>query len=126
MLTKLFWIVLPLVALLPHEAMAQNIQSITCYGYGGDSCSEWRFFQYTGSLQCTCAATCYNPPNNISAAMSVYWYCGSPQTGYVQGGAQSSSVKVEGGTNGAPYNESGYDEQFCDGTRTGFAYTSPC
>jgi hypothetical protein len=122
MLTKLFWIVLPVAALLPHEAMAQNIQSITCYGFGGSSCYSASFFQYSGNHQCSCAATCYNPPNNISAAYYVWWYCGSPTSGGVSGGALASGVRVEGFAGGF----FGFSSQACDGSRDGEEFLTPC
>jgi Kdo2-lipid IVA lauroyltransferase/acyltransferase len=47
--------------LVTISSWAQNIESVTCWGYGGNSC----YCRFTNSMyasaSCSCAATCYNP-----------------------------------------------------------------
>lgn len=110
------------------SCFGQGIASVQCWGHGGNSCSENRFFNNSGDLYCSCNALCTNT-NQVNASYEVFWNCSGPHSGRVNSVSESYGVKVEGdllnnGTN--MYVGAGYDYQNCDGARSGNDFFGPC
>lgn len=106
----------------------QGIASTQCWGFGGSSCSEYRFYHTYGNISCLCNAVCTNT-NLVSAEYEVFWSCPSPYTGSIRGGARSFAVRVEGDLLSELtrlYVGSGFDQQDCNGSRSGNEFFITC
>lgn len=110
----------------------QIVQSTQCWGFGGNSCTEYRFYHTSGNISCTCNALCTNN-FQISANFEVFWNCAGPATGSIRGGfspyAVPFAVRVEGDLLSEVtrlYIGHGFDQQTCNGTRSGHEFFGPC
>jgi hypothetical protein len=116
-----------LFGLLLGFAPGQQIISVTCWGFGGPSCTEHLFAVYQGYLNCACAAQCSNS-NNIGATYTITWQCNYMHTGSIHGKSYGTKVRVDGDIMNVAthmYLGAGHEEQRCDGEIDGRDFFEP-